>query len=257
MAALIVDPKRLDGLTPEDPGFHTLIATPRAGSTVERLRVYAGGYPARIHDTLTETFPTVAHVLGHRAFTALVQRYINSVPLGSYNLNDAGAELPQFLANDRQTRQLPFLPDLSRLEWQVARAFHADEHAPFDPAALAHWTIDEWERAVLSFQPWVALVASDWPIREIWEHQATPVAEIDIDLQSGASRILVRRDYCTVHCESLDAAEADALGALLGGRTLGSVISALTADGGDAANVSEWFAGWGAKRMITDCTLGR
>lgn len=224
---------------------------PPRGNADERLGVYTGGYPARIAEALNESFPAVAHVLGDGAFQALVHRYIAAVPLRSYNLNDAGAELPRFLAADRLTTDLPFLPDLARLEWHAARAFHAHDQPALDTAALAGWSADDWAAAVLHFQPWVALLSSEWPIREIWACRATPIEEIDLDLRNRPDRVLVRRAGSAVVCESLDAAEADALCALLHGHTLGATITDLAERGADAGAVSAWFARWAGLGMLS------
>jgi hypothetical protein len=253
MAALIVNGDRLDACTPEPRDLSELIALPNRGTAGERLRVYAGSYPVRVQEALAETFPAMAHVVGDGAFANLVRRYVEATPLHSYNLNDAGAELPGFLRDDSLTARLPFLPDLARLEWQVARAFHAYEPAAFDPATHTNWSLDDWERAVVRFQPWVALVRSEWPIREIWESRDTPVEEIDIDLRDRPDRVLVRRAGYAVLCESVDDAEAGALAALLDGQTLSSVVTTLAARGNDRAPISEWFARWTALRMIADC----
>jgi hypothetical protein len=230
-----------------------LVAVPARGGTAERLRVYAGGYPARIEDALNENFPAVAHILGEGAFKELAHRYAASVALRSYNLNDAGAELAQFLRADRLTASLPFLSDLAELEWQVSRAFHAHDHVAFDPAPLANWRPEEWERVVMRFQPWVALVSSDWPIRELWECRNTPVEEIDIDLRNRSDRVLVRRAGLAVVCESLSDPEAAALRMLLEGQSLGAVMATLTFRSDIACSVSAWFAGWVASGMVTCC----
>jgi putative DNA-binding protein len=247
MAGLIVDPERFN--TDAD-ALAALFAVSDHCDAVARLRVYANGYPARLEEALKETFPAVEHVVGPGAFVALAHRFAAAFPLHSYNLNDAGEQLPEFLRSDPLTASLPFLPDMARLEWYVSKAFHATDEPTVDPAPLAQWSLDDWERAVLRFQPWVAVVESDWPIREIWECRATPVEEIDVDLHNRRDQVLVRRAGFAVICESLDAAEAYALRLLLDGRRLGGVMATLTANGEDPAAVSAWFSRWAALRMI-------
>src|SRR5262249_40537163 len=114
----------------------------------ERMRIYIDGYPARVHDALAESYPAIAHLVGADAFSALAQRYAAAVPLRSYNLTHAGAQLPAFLSGDAVTHDWPYLPDLARLEWSVARAFHADEREPLDLRAL-EWSVDDWADAIL------------------------------------------------------------------------------------------------------------
>ncbi len=250
MAALI-----LNGIESPTPHIDALVDVPPRGDVLERLQVYAAGYPARISESLKESFPAVAHVLGEGAFHALVHRYIAGVAFGSYNLNDAGAALPRFLETDQLSRDLPFLPDLARLEWQVARAFHAHEQPPFDAMAAADWTLDDWAQVTMRFQPSVALVESDWPIRAIWECRRTPIEDIDLDLQNRADRVLVRRSGDAVVCESIDDAEAEALGALLAGQTLGDVITTRGEHGDTAAVVAAWFTRWTSLGLITRCSV--
>jgi hypothetical protein len=245
----------LTGIESQPPDVGALIAVPPRGDATERLQVYAAGYPARISEALTESFPAVAHVLGDGAFHALVHRYIASVALGSYNLNDAGAALPHFLETDQLSRDLPFLPDLARLEWHVARAFHAHQRPPFDATAAADWTLDDWARVTMRFQAFVAVVESDWPIRAIWDCRATPIENIDLDLRHRADRVLVRRSGDVVVCESIEDAEAQALGALLGGQTLGDVIATRGEHGDTPAAVAAWFTRWVSLRLITRCTV--
>ena len=251
MAGLIVDSERFNT---DSDGLAALIAIPDRCHAVTRLRVYANGYPARLEEALKETFPAVEHVVGPRAFATLAHRFAGAVPLHSYSLNDAGGQLPDLLRSDPLTANLPFLPDLARLEWHVANAFHATDELTFDPAPLARWSLDDWERAVLRFQPWVAVVESDWPIREIWERRETPVEAIDVDLHDRPEQVLVRRAGFAVTCESLDAAEAYALRLLLDGRALGDAMARLTAKGEDPAAVSAWFARWSSLRMVISCS---
>jgi hypothetical protein len=245
LAAQVLHPEQ-----PEAEASEALILAPPRGRAAERLGVYVDGYPARVREVLAETFPAVAHVIGPQALTDLTQRYLASVPLRSGNLNHAGAEVSAFLRDDPLTASLPFLADLAELEWSVARAFHAREDPPFDPTPLAEWSLEDWDHAVLRFQPSVSVVASDWPIREIWERRETPIEKIDIALQNRPDRVLVRRAGFDVACESLPAAEARALAALLAGQTLGQVAELLAAEGDGPAVISTWFARWMNLGMI-------
>lgn len=250
MASLIAHPERVDNEPPDG-----LIAQPPRGDRHERLGVYINGYPARVQEAMEECFPAVTHVIGHRATHELVvARYVPALTRHSYNLNDVGAELPGFLHSDTLSGQFPFLPDLARLEWAVRCAFHAHDLAPLvDLGPLATWTEEEWQRAVLQFQPSVALLCSPWPIRDLWQARETPIEEIDIDLRDRPDRVLVRRAGFGVQCESVSADEARALGALLAGRTLVQVSELHATSGGDAAFVSAWFARWMQQGLIIGC----
>jgi hypothetical protein len=230
------------------------LVAPADAMLADRLAVYVNGYPARVQEALREVFPALAHVTGTRAFAALTDRYIAAVPLCSYNLNDAGESLADFLRHDELGERLPLAPDLAALEWRVARAFHARVKPPVEPSVFAGWDLAEWDRAVLHFQPSVSVVQSAWPIREVWEARETPREEIDIDLQDRPDNVFVRRNGLEVECTSIDPIQADVLQALLDGQSLGEVSSKLIDLGQDPADVSTWFATWMQAALIVDCT---
>ncbi len=252
MAVLLLRPERLDTAAPT---LATLLTPSRTDTAVTRLRVYADGYPARIQEVLAETFPAVAHVIGAAGLAGLTQRYIRTVTLRSYNINGAGAALPRVLGNDPLSQRLPFLPDLAELEWRIAVAFHARQHPPVDPAPLATWTLAEWKRVVLRFQPSVAIVCSRWPIRSIWECRETPIEQIDLDLRDRPQRVLVYRSGFQVHCELVDPQEAAVLANLLAGRSLGEVTRRLANAGDGGAVPAAAFARWMRAGIIVGCSL--
>ena len=193
------------------------------------------------------------HVVGDAAFAELVRRYAPSVPSGIYSLTDVGSELPRFLATDVLGVRLPMLPDLAALEWQVLRAFHAHECAPFDARPLAHWGLERWERARVVFHPSVALVRSPWPIHDLWMLRETPIAEIDLEVDGRSQDVLVSRSRASVVCELVAPAEAVVIGALLAGATLGDALEQLAAASEEVADVSSWFAAWAGRGLIADC----
>jgi hypothetical protein len=221
---------------------------------LERLGVYIDGYPARLQEALREAFPAVAHIIGGQ-MCALVSRFATEAQLRSYNLNDAGADFPRFLRGDSTAEQLPFLPDLAELEWRVLRAFHAADETSFDPASLLGWDDHAWSYAVLRFQPWVAIVSSEWPIGELWELRETPLDQIDVDLGGKPSHICVRRDGFAVICESVTAAEAHGLQLLLSGLPLGMAMEILNARGVAAESIGVWFQRWVTMGLICGVRL--
>ena len=226
------------------PDLDGWIAVPGPASATERMRVYVEGYPARLFESLQEAFPAVAHVVGMNAFGAMTERYVERVRPRSYNLNHAGEFLVEFLSRDALGTDYPFLSDLAALEWRVSRAFHSFESAPIEPTSLATWTLRDWDRAVLHFQPSLALVGSAWPILDIWHHRETPLAEIDIDLRDRPQNVLVYRRDHGVQCVEIDGEQPQALSALLAGSSLGDVSRALSERDIDGSLVSTWFATW-------------
>src|SRR5262249_22511848 len=86
----------------------------------------------------------------------------------SFDLARAGDLLPLYLERDAFGRQLPFLPDLARLERRVAEAFVAPDAALLTAADLRGSTPDEVARLPLRLAPGAAVVRSDYPLFDLW-----------------------------------------------------------------------------------------
>ena len=231
---------------------------PQRGTPGEaRLAVYADGYMARIRQALAEAYEAVHQVLGETAFTKLAHSYARAVPSSERDLGAVGRHLPAFLTDWPLTQQLPFLPDLARLEWSVREAFHAFEEPPLDAAALAQFPLEAWERTQLVFQPSVKVIISRWPIRDLWAARTQPRESIDIDLVNRPQRVLVCRRGLTVICELIEVTPAMLLDGLLAGRSLGAVCEEHSREPRGAAldpqTVTAWFAQWVRAGLIIRC----
>jgi hypothetical protein len=246
----------LDGVQ-HDPAVDGVLTTPPGGDLSARLHAYADGYPSRLREALADTFPAVLHLIGEQQSIALTARYIAAHPPRSFNLNRAGDHLVDFLRQDQLAAALPFLPDLAALEWQMARAFHAAALPPLDPTQLAAWDEDAWPTAVLRFQPAVAVVSSPWPLRALHAARETPLDEIDLDLRDRPDHVLVRRDGHAVHCDGIEATEAQALRLLLAGQPLAGVMQQLADSDQDPDAVGAWFARWMQLGLVTAVDGGR
>jgi hypothetical protein len=249
LAGIILEPESLDagGLDPSE-ALTTDAATARV-----RLGAYVGGYPARLEEALAEAFPALRHVLGADAFHGLVARYLPHVPAGIYNLNDVGANLPAYVAEDALAHGLPLAPDLARLELAVQRAFHATLAPAFDRTPLAAWTPVDWEQAVLRFQRGVAVVRSRWPIHDVWKARTQPRDAMGSGLDAPAQDVVVFRRAWRVAVDAVDADEAGVLDGLLRGERLGEAMTRLEASGVTDETVTAWFAGWVARGMLVGC----
>jgi hypothetical protein len=251
MAGLILDPTRMES----EAAASDLVRRPPRGGQSERRGAYVNGYPARLREALEETYPALRHLLGASAFADLVLRHRRAVPAGQWDLGAVGRALPTFLEYDEVARDLPFAPNLARLEWAVQVAFHARLAAPLQPDAFAALaTSPDWDRARLDFQAGVAIVESAWPIRTLWEARDTPRDAIDVDLRDRPDAVCVHRVGFRVACESIDARHTAVLRALLAGKSLGAAIGPLTDD--DAALLATWTATWMQRGLVVGVRAG-
>lgn len=249
LAGVILDPAALDAgeLDASDALAHDA-ATARI-----RLGAYAAGYPARLEEALAEAVPALRRILGAPAFQGMVQRYLPAVPAGIYNLNDIGTPLPAWLAGDEIARAVPLAPDLARLELAVQQAFHATLLAPFDAAPLTAWAADDWEQAIVRFQPGVALVRSPWPIHDVWQARTQPRETVDFVAEKRAQDVLVSRTGYQVTPAVVAPDQAALLERLLAGERLGAALSAIEASAVAGEAVTTWFAGWVGGGLVAGC----
>lgn len=225
---------------------------PQGGAPgAERLAVYSGGYLARIQEALEEAYPAVRQVTGRLSFGGIARSYAARQGSSDYNLSRSGKHLPEFLKEYLLTKELPFLPDLAKLEWKVAEAFHAFDGPPASFSQLAAIPADRWEKVRLRFQPSAGLVASPWPLLDIWEARDKPVKEVKIELEGRPQTVLVYRKQLQVRCELINERQADALVQLMSGKTLGEFSDWLSKeDPPSEPLLGGWFARWGSSGLL-------
>jgi hypothetical protein len=210
-----------------------IFAAPSAGTVEGRWHVYAHGYLARLTEALELTFPAVRRILGEAAFTALVERFVREYPPVSFDLARAGDLLPLFLERDAFGRQLPFLPDLARLERRIAEAFVAPDAALLTTADLRGLPPEDVARLSLRLAPGAAVVRSDYPLFDLWMCRTEEDDEaVSIELGNRPSVLLVSRPDVQVLCRPVGEDEALlAEGAAWGEVTLEGVQGRAAADG--------------------------
>jgi hypothetical protein len=237
----------------EEGALEAWLVVPEGVDIATRLAVYTQGYPARIAESLREAFPATAHILGDGSFASLTERYLAQVPAAQRNLNYVGSALPELLKSDPLADELPFLPDLARLEWAVTQCFHGDPADPLDTSQCATWSMDDWASARIGFQPHMDLVCSAWPLSDLREARHTDRPDIDVDLVDRSDHVLVYRDGFEVVEESVDETEATAIQQLRAGGDLGEVTASLAAAGVRAETVNTLFGRWVSVGLVASC----
>src|SRR5258708_8332119 len=82
---------------------------------------------------LANAYPIVRKIVGGEFFDAMAREYAREHPSTSGDLNEFGARLPGFVAACPHTRDLPYMPDVSRMEWLAPLPFYS----PSAPACHA------------------------------------------------------------------------------------------------------------------------
>lgn len=219
---------------------------------LERIAVYAEGYKARIEEALSEAYEAVRHVLGHERFHPLAEKYAERYASKHYNLSSAGKHFPVFLRSQPLSKEFPFLPDLASLEWRIHEAFHAYDEPPLEPGQLASLSLEDWSTAQIFFQPSVGLLASEWPVLDIWNARKMPVEKIHIDLINQPQQILITRQDVQVRCELLSKPQFFLIQKLLQGKSLGNACEELGSFIGESEElpIQDWFSRWVQEKLM-------
>lgn len=195
------------------------------GPPTRRFAVYRNNVAVGLAGAVAARYPALEKVVGPDFFGALAAAYIAAHPPRSPLLLDYAADLADFLAGFAPAQELPYLPDLARLESARARAYHAADLAALDPAVLAHLPADRLAGVRLSPHPAVGLVRSAHPVVTIWAMNAGEMALAPIEQWTGEDALVVR-PRLDVEVHRLPPGAAVLLAALARGEALGPAAEA-------------------------------
>ena len=246
-------PMSLDALAAGQQAFATALLNTVAplpsfaGEAVpQRFSLYRGNLSATWRRTLGHAYPVVLALVGEDFFGGLARAYGGQYPSDSADLNQFGDGFADFLAAFPPVDELPYLPDMARLEWAVHLAHYAADAQGLAPEALAALHPDQLEARRFSLHPACALLASDWQVAALWRaHQDGEGQGMFPQDMRAASCALVCRPRWKAQVLVVDAAAHAALLALQRGQTFGAALDA--AFGLDpafdlAAHLRQWLA---------------
>lgn len=171
----------------------------------DRLQVYRDNIFARLTEALIAVYPVVRRIVGEDFFEYAAKEFILRYPPISGNLHDFGEEFAEFLDAFASVRTLVYLRDVARLEWAWHRAFHAaDVSACFLEQRLDTIAPALYEKLVFELHPSVGLLASDYPVMNIWQvNQPHSDCDAMVNLNQGPDHLLIMRRRLSVIVEPL------------------------------------------------------
>jgi hypothetical protein len=228
-------------------------ATVPAESGQECIAIYRRGVFANYRGALGASYPVVTKLVGAPFFHAAVDAFVLAHPSVSGDLNTYGSEFGAFLESYAPAADLPYLPDVARLEWAVDEAGNAADSDASPDAVLAAFSAVAPERLPalqLALAPTCRLVASKYPVLRIWQlNQVGAPDDARVSLDEGGVAVHVRRDAGGVSLTRIGAGEHAWLAALAAGKTLGAAIDA--AQDADAT----FDLGSALRERIADATI--
>lgn len=184
-----------------------------------RLQIYRHSCEATQAAAMRTTYPAVLALVGEAFFEQTVRGYRRAYPSRSGNLQAFGDHLADYLATLPALHQLPYLPDVARLEWlcqESALASGAGGPAPDSATRLLATIGGPWH---VVLDPSVRLFTSRYPVLTVWHFAMQPV-EGGLTLPDDAEHVVLWRDEANVAMAALDVASFACIEALMRNRAL-------------------------------------
>lgn len=185
----------------------------------DRFAVYRNNVAAGLIGALASRFPVTKKIVGEAFFSGMAYAFITQHPPRSPLLLSYGDDFAGFVEAFDPAAELPYLPDVIRLEAARARAYHAADQAPLEPATLDGLDGDALAALRFVFHPAVSLICSSHPIVTIWAMNAGEMELSPIKPWQGEDAVVVRPEL-TVAVRRLPPGGAKFLNALMSGATL-------------------------------------
>ncbi len=199
--------------------FAAALDDPRDAS----VAAYRGAIASNYRRALGATYRVVRELVGDAFFAAAVDAFVREHPSTGGDLNVYGGAFASFLADYPFARELPYLPDVARLEWaldEAARAPSGEGSVAELVAALGLVSPEDLAHRGFVLAPSCRLVQSPFPVMRIWQAHHGQGAIEDVDLAAGPDRLLVRRDAEVPAIERLRDGDFAWLDALAAGASL-------------------------------------
>ncbi|MBW0007102.1 MAG: putative DNA-binding domain-containing protein [Sphingomonas sp.] len=167
------------------------------------MRIYRNTSLGGCVDALRDNFPAVARLLGDEMFEAIAAEHASQCPPRRPVLALYGARFSDWLEEQPWVREVPYLPDVARIERLHIEALFATDEESLRLDELQGR--EDWLALRLALHP---AARFDWltsPARSIWQSQRDELdGELEFDWQ--AEGILLTRPGLEVQPTALDRA---------------------------------------------------
>lgn len=192
----------------------------------KRFNVYRNNVHASLISVLEGRFPAVSRLVGPEFFAAMAHAYISRFPPSSPILMEYGESFAAFLESFEPVADLPYLPDVARIEWAWNLAYYAEDREAVELATLEQIPPDKIGMCTFELHPSLSVVRSDFPVVTIWTANVEESEPDPIDAGAGGETAMVLRPDSVVEVRRLLPGGAEFIEALQNGKTLSVAASA-------------------------------
>ncbi len=211
----------------QDDAIERSVAGDDRLSARDRLGIYSYAYTARLVESLEQTYPALARVLGKPRFHEVAQAFVKTRRSRLRSIRYYGRELADDLESGATDTMTPMLSDLARWEWALAAAFDGPDGAPLPVSAVASIAPVDWAGLRLRLHGSLQRVSLRTNAVDWWR-SATQGGE-----RPQEARVIPRMEWVvwrvdlTTSFRSLASDEAWAVDTALRGRPFGQLCASL------------------------------
>jgi hypothetical protein len=205
-----------------------------------RFGVYRNNVISGLIGAIVSRFPVAARITGAEFFAAMAHEFVLLHPPRSPLLLSYGDDFGGFVESFEPAQEIPYLPDVIRLEAARGRAYHAADAAPMVAEMLASVSAEQTAGLTFSPHPSLSVLRSEHPAVTIWAMNAGEMAFGPIEDWRGEDALVVRPEMI-VEVHRLPPGGAVFLNALAQGATLAAAAGealSLAADFDLSANLA-------------------
>jgi hypothetical protein len=164
LAAAICDATDADRAAGDALVAPSPLLTPRAC-----VEIYADAYFFRLLEVLSLQYERTCTALGEPRFRDLVRDYLRAHPPRHFDVGEAGARLPDFLAGHVASAGHPEWSEIALCERETARIYQAVDAPALSLATLAAVPPVELDLLAVRLVPAHALLSLAYPVHRLWD----------------------------------------------------------------------------------------
>lgn len=190
-----------------------------------RLKIYRNHIVTTLSEVLVMNFPLVEIITGEDFLKTAAKIYLFDNPPTEACLDRYGTSFPDFLTSYQHASNLPYLPDIARLDWVMNEARISKEDSTLTADDLAAADPNTLEPSIFQLKKCVRLLKSNYPLDRIYHFCEEKSDESDtLDASPETTHIMVTRLGWDPKIFKLDEAEYLMLQCLSDEKTLGECL---------------------------------
>lgn len=177
---------------------------PDGRQSARRFSVYRNNVIVGLIDALRGNYPAICRLVGEEFFLAMAKVYVKQHPPESPVLLSYGAGFAEFLESFEPVMDLPYLPDVARMEYAWVESYHAEETDSLSVSTLESIASEDLPRLRFHFHPSARLISSPYPALTIWRMNLGDIEPAEITLAAcEAEEVLIVRPESHVEVRGL------------------------------------------------------